>query len=99
MRRKSRFFSNQLVTLGILMCLLGVSLEVSTFASPPFQGVGGCPPQCPWQDANGFCGSDPPPDCGNMNNYCRGNPNLFVCNQCLCVSQPGEDPDDCFCWK
>lgn len=100
MRRKSRFFSNQLVTLGVLMCLLGVSLEVSVFASPQQQpGVNGCPDPCPFADALGFCGAVPPPDCGNMNRYCWGNPNAPVCFVCLCIPVPGVNPDDCICWN
>lgn len=104
MSRKLSFVANQLVTLGVLLCLLGVSLEVSIFARPqegePGGGsVGGCPPQCEFSDAVGYCGLNPPPLCGTMNGYCYGRPSSTTCNLCFCKQQhgPGSDPYDCFC--
>lgn len=101
MRRKSRFFSNQLVTLGVLMCLLGVSLEVVVLAKqgppPPPPVTAPCDSQCEWSDAFGYCGSLPLPACG-LSKYCRGNPHAPTCSLCICVSPPGF-PTQCDCWE
>lgn len=98
MRRRSRFISNQLVTLGVLMCLLGVSLEVAVLAKqgpPPPPVPVPCDSRCEWSQGNNYCGAVAPP-CGVHNTYCQGNPYLPICTACLC-----SDPTllgICDCW-
>jgi len=91
MRRKSRFISNQLVTLGVLMCLLGVSLEVAVLAKqgppPPPPVTVDCDPQCDGNAPNGdHCGKNAPRFCGSMTYTCRGIPYNPHCTYCLCVT-------------